>query len=111
MHYEYQFEILWCPNSRLVAQPQIEGSWRTAELHSPLEVDLCLLVFAELHACHSQSILDATDHPVLYLRKVVRCLIQGLDQVSNQLMKSAVQSDSIIPKLLNILEGCYVLKF
>ena len=106
MHFAYQFEILWCPNSRLIAQTQVEGGWRTAELHSPLEVGVCLLVLAELHACHSQSILDVTDHTVLYLCEVVCCLIQSLDQVSNRLMHSAVQSDDITPELLNILEGC-----
>lgn len=106
MHFAYQFEILWCSNSRLIAQPQVEGGWRTAQLHSPLEVGVCLLVLVELHACHSQSILDVTDHPVLYLCEVVCCLIQSLDQVSNRLMHSAVQSDDITSELLNILEGC-----
>lgn len=92
----YQFEILWCASSSLIAQSHVEGCRSIAKLHSSLEIHMCLLVLAELHACHSQTILNATHHRVLCLTKVVCRLIQSLHQVRISLF------DDLTPKLLNI---------
>lgn len=93
----YQFEILWYASSSLIAQPHVEGCRSVSKLHSPLEICMCLLVLAKLHACHSQTILNATHHRVLCLSKVVCRLIQSLHQVRISLF------DDLTPKLLNIL--------